>query len=109
MQIAGEALNLALQHLVARQQPVVAGDRIFLTTAVPAAGSNGGLTEHKFTVLSYARKTGKLLWEGDLPYAGNATPSIYMIDGKQYVVIATSGSRNPKGPQGAAYIAFALP
>jgi len=32
-----------------------------------------------------------------------------MIDGKQYVVIATSGSRNPTGPQGAAYVAFALP
>ena len=43
--------------------PVVWGDRIFLTTAVPASGSTGGLTEHKFTVLSYARKTGKLLWE----------------------------------------------
>jgi len=54
-------------------------------------------------------KTGKLLWEGDLPFAGNATPSTYMIDGKQYVVIATSDSRNPKGPQGAAYVAFALP
>ena len=54
-------------------------------------------------------KTGELLWQGDLPYAGNATPSTYMIDGKQYVVIAASGSRNPKGPQGAAYVAFALP
>ena len=54
-------------------------------------------------------KTGKLLWEGDLPFAGNATPSTYMIDGKQYVVIATSDSRNPKGPQGAAYVAFVLP
>src|SRR4029077_12696632 len=43
--------------------PVVWGDRIFLTTAVPAPGSAGGLTEHKFTVLSYARKTGKVLWE----------------------------------------------
>jgi len=43
--------------------PVVWGDRIFLTTAVPAPGSTGGLTEHKFTVLSYARNTGKLLWE----------------------------------------------
>ena len=31
-----------------------------------------------------------------------------MIDGKQYVVIATSGSRNPTGPQGAAYVAKIL-
>ena len=36
-------------------------------------------------------KTGKLLWQGDLPFAGNATPATYMIDGKQYVVIAASG------------------
>ena len=43
--------------------PVIWGDRIFLTTAVPVAGSAGALTEHKFTVLAYDRKTGKLLWE----------------------------------------------
>ena len=43
--------------------PVVWGDRIFLTTAVPAAGTTGGLVEHKFTVLAYTRKTGKVLWE----------------------------------------------
>ncbi|MFZ1135556.1 MAG: PQQ-binding-like beta-propeller repeat protein [Candidatus Korobacteraceae bacterium] len=65
------------------------------------------LFDHKLH--AFDPKTGKLLWEGNLPYAGNATPSTYMIDGKQYVVIATSGSRNPKGPQGAAYVAFALP
>jgi len=65
------------------------------------------LFDHKLH--AFDPKTGKLLWEGSLPYAGNATPSTYMIDGKQYVVIATRGSRNPKGPQGAAYVAFALP
>jgi quinoprotein glucose dehydrogenase len=32
-----------------------------------------------------------------------------MIDGKQYVVIAASGARDPKTPQGSAWIAFALP
>jgi outer membrane protein assembly factor BamB len=43
--------------------PVVWGDRIFLTTAVPAGNAAGGLVEHKFTVLCYDRKTGKPLWE----------------------------------------------
>jgi len=44
--------------------PVVWADRIFLTTAVPNGNaSGGGLVEHKFTVLAYDRKTGKLLWE----------------------------------------------
>src|ERR1051325_9613644 len=43
--------------------PVVWGDRIFLTTAVPTNGATGGLVEHKFIVMCLNRKTGKLLWE----------------------------------------------
>ena len=53
--------------------------------------------------------TGQLLWETELPFAGTATPSTYSIDGKQYVVIAASGGRDPKSPVGGMYIAFALP
>lgn len=34
-----------------------------------------------------------------LAYDGNATPATYMIDGKQYVVIAASNARNPKDSQ----------
>jgi glucose dehydrogenase len=54
-------------------------------------------------------KTGQLLWSATLPYPGVATPATYSINGKQYIVIATSGLRDRKGPQGAAYIAFTLP
>jgi quinoprotein glucose dehydrogenase len=63
--------------------------------------------DHK--IRAYNSDTGELLWEADLPFAGNATPATYMVDGKQYVVIATSGARDKKSPQGAAYVAFALP
>jgi quinoprotein glucose dehydrogenase len=52
--------------------------------------------------------TGKLLWEADLPFAGVATPATYMAGGEQYVVIATSGARDSKGPKGAAMVAFKL-
>jgi len=52
---------------------------------------------------------GKLLWKANLPYAGVATPITYMAGGRQYVLIATSGQRDAKGPQGTAYVAFALP
>ena len=52
--------------------------------------------------------TGALLWETTLPAAGNATPSIYMIDGKQYVVIACGGGKNG-APSGSSIVAFALP
>lgn len=60
-------------------------------------------------IRAFDSKLGHLLWEAELPYAGNATPATYMVDGKQYIVIAASGARDRKGPQGAAYVAFALP
>lgn len=66
-------------------------------------------TNFDHTMRAFDNRTGALLWAGDLPYAGNATPATYMVDGRQYIVIATSNARNPKGPQGAAYVAFALP
>jgi quinoprotein glucose dehydrogenase len=66
-------------------------------------------TIYDHTIRAFDSSTGTLLWSADLPYAGNATPATYMIDGKQYVVIATSNARNPKGKQGAEYVAFALP
>ena len=66
-------------------------------------------TVYDHQIRAFDANTGKLLWSADLPYAGNATPATYMIDGKQYVVIATSGQKNAKGPQGAAYVAFSLP
>jgi quinoprotein glucose dehydrogenase len=66
-------------------------------------------TNYDRKIRAYNSDTGELLWEADLPYAGNATPATYMVDGKQYIVIATSGARDKKHPQGAAYVAFALP
>jgi glucose dehydrogenase len=68
-----------------------------------------GATIYDRKIRAFNSETGELLWEGELPFAGTATPATYMIDGKQYIVIATSGQRDRKGPQGAAYIAFALP
>jgi quinoprotein glucose dehydrogenase len=68
-----------------------------------------GATIYDRKLRAFDAKTGRLLWEGNLPYAGTATPATYMIDGRQYVVIATSGARDSKGPQGVAYVAFALP
>jgi quinoprotein glucose dehydrogenase len=63
-------------------------------------------TDGKFR--AYNKRTGKLLWETDLPTAGFATPSIYEIDGKQYVVIACGGGKL-KTKAGDAYVAFTLP
>jgi glucose dehydrogenase len=63
--------------------------------------------DHKFR--AFDSKTGALLWETQLPFSGCATPSTYMIEGRQFVVIAASGARDPKGQPGGAYVAFALP
>src|SRR6185295_15148087 len=57
---------------------------------------------------AFESKTGKLLWETVLPYTGNATPITYMANGKQYVAIAASTSRDRKAPRGSAFIAYAL-
>ena len=68
-----------------------------------------GATNFDNKMRAFDTKTGKLLWEYTMEQAGNATPATYMVDGRQYVVIATSSAHNPKAPQGAKYVAFALP
>jgi quinoprotein glucose dehydrogenase len=57
---------------------------------------------------AFETKTGKLVWEYQLPAGGFATPMTYMVDGKQFVVIAAGGVRY-KLPAGGTYIAFSLP
>jgi len=68
-----------------------------------------GATVYDRKFRAFDSLTGELLWETELPFAGVATPSIYLIDGRQFVVIAASGGRDPKGPVGGTYVAFALP
>lgn len=56
---------------------------------------------------AFHKRTGELLWEIDLPASGFATPSVYEIDGKQYVVIAAGGGKM-KTKSADAYVAFTL-
>jgi glucose dehydrogenase len=77
--------------------------------------TSGGLifiaaTNFDHKIRAFDKTTGKLLWESTLPFAGNATPATYEVDGRQYVVIAAGGSSmNPRGPIGGIYVAFGLP
>ena len=57
---------------------------------------------------AFDKETGKILFEYQLPSAGYATPSVYQVDGKQYVVIACGGGKMGT-KSGDSYIAFALP
>lgn len=58
---------------------------------------------------AYDKTTGKLLWETTLPLGATATPATYEFHGRQYIVIAVGGMRDPVPPSGGIYIAFALP
>jgi quinoprotein glucose dehydrogenase len=67
-----------------------------------------GATNHDKKFRAYDKLTGKLLWETVLPAAGNATPAVYEIRGKQYIVIGAGGGKWG-APSGGTYHAFALP
>jgi quinoprotein glucose dehydrogenase len=78
----------------------------------PVVTSSGllfiGATNFDKKFRAFDKLTGKLLWETVLPAAGNATPSVYEIGGREYVVIVCGGGKNG-APSGSSIVAFALP
>ncbi len=74
---------------------VTAGGLIFI----------GATADAKFR--AFDKENGDLLWEHDLPFDGNATPSTYMVDGEQYVVISSGGAKK-KLVHGGSLVAFKL-
>jgi quinoprotein glucose dehydrogenase len=58
---------------------------------------------------AFDKQTGKLLWEHTLPAGGYATPSTYMVNGRQFVVIAAGGAGKMETKAGDTFVAFALP
>ena len=61
--------------------------------------------DKKFRALD--KITGNLLWETILPAPGYASPSTYLVDGRQYIVIACGGGKL-RSKSGDKYVAFAL-
>lgn len=57
---------------------------------------------------AFDRKTGRMLWQTKLPAGGYASPATYMVNGRQYLVIACGGGKMGT-KSGDAYVAFALP
>lgn len=68
-----------------------------------------GATNFDKQFRAYDKATGKLLWHTTLPFAGNATPATYEVNGRQFVVIAAGGGKAAGAPSGGVYVAFALP
>src|SRR3954454_8591361 len=84
---------------------VTAGGLVFIAAT---------LYDNKFR--AFDKATGKPVWETTLPFQGDATPATYDINGRQYIVIATSNGRpgpvqRALGPlkAGGSYVSFALP
>ena len=75
---------------------VTAGGLIFI----------GASADAKFR--AFDKETGEILWEHDLPLDGNATPSTYMADGRQFVVVSAGGAKTNR-PKGGTLVAFSLP
>jgi quinoprotein glucose dehydrogenase len=67
-----------------------------------------GATNYDKKFRAFDAATGAVLWETTLPAAGNATPAVYEVNGKQFVVIAAGGGKWG-APSGGSYVAFALP
>ena len=66
----------------------------------------GASTDETFR--AFDKGTGDVLWKAKLPFGGNASPSTYMVDGRQYVVIAAGGGKGGR-PRGGTLVVFALP
>lgn len=67
-------------------------------------------TNYDRKLRAFDKTSGKLLWETTLPFSANATPAIYSVGGRQFVVICAEGSKSrPADPKGSRLIAFALP
>ena len=67
-----------------------------------------GATVYDNKFRAFDARTGTVLWETTLPAGGNATPAVYEVGGKQYVVIAAGGGKWG-AKSGGSYVAFALP
>ena len=66
-------------------------------------------TNHDRKIRAFDKATGALLWDATMASSSNATPAIYMVNGRQFIVAAAGGGKSPTGGPGGVYVAFALP
>jgi quinoprotein glucose dehydrogenase len=113
------AINLNTGKIVWRIP--LGNDTVFSKKGRPATGTEnyggpvvtaGGLVFIAATkdgkIRAFNKRNGQLVWEAKLPTSGFATPSVYEISGKEYIVIACGGGKLGTRSNDA-YVAFALP
>jgi quinoprotein glucose dehydrogenase len=76
---------------------VTAGGLVFCSGALDAM------------IRAFDKDTGTELWAAKLPWTGSAPPSVYEVNGREYIVISATGGGKIETPTGDAYVAFALP
>ena len=60
-------------------------------------------------IRAFEAHSGRVLWEYQLPAGGYATPSVYMVNGRQYVAIAAGGGGKNATKTSDSVLVFALP
>jgi quinoprotein glucose dehydrogenase len=95
-------------ELTARGVPIT-GTETFGGSIVTAGGLVFIAGTKDERIRAFDKATGQILWEHALPAGGYATPATYMVDGRQFVVIAAGGAGKLGTKAGDAFVAFALP
>jgi quinoprotein glucose dehydrogenase len=90
-----------------KEKGIITGTENYGGPAVTAGGLVfiGATRDDKFRV--FDKTNGKLLWETTLPASAFATPAVYEVNGKQFVVIACGGGKLGT-TSGDAYVAFSI-
>ena len=89
-------LNTGAERWSIPYEPTSNGGPVVTASGLLFIGSSGNLR-------AYDTRDGKLLFEDKLSALAGFSPAVYMVDGRQYVALATAGRGSP------AYIAYALP
>jgi len=101
-----------------RMGPLGIASHLPLSFGLPTVGgpltTRGGVTFIASTpdrrIRAFETRSGRLLWQADLPANGNANPMSYVgEDGRQYVVVAAGGSAALASNDANILIAFVLP
>ena len=100
---AFKGLNLPAIGTPGRNAPLVTKSFVFLGEGSDTGvGVPAGFGGHMFR--AFDKKTGKIAWEMELPAGVSNAPMTYMVNGKQFILVAVSGRSFP-----GEYIAMALP
>jgi len=60
-------------------------------------------------IRAFDKDSGDELWSAKLPWGGYAPPTVYQVNGREFIVIAATGGGKLGTATGDAYVAFALP